>query len=68
MTPNQNTDTVQDLIRKVREAEKLAREFDRVWDTPNTNLGVEHAEQGRISWTDLAALFARSYGIAKDAQ
>lgn len=49
----------------VAEAESLAREFARVYPTPNVLRGVALCEEGRIGWQEFAALCARSYGAAK---
>lgn len=47
------------------EAESLARDFARVYPTPNVLEAIAYCESGRLAWTDVAALFARSYGAAK---
>jgi hypothetical protein len=49
----------------VTEAERLAREFARVYPTPNVRRAIALCESGRIQWVDVAALFARSYGTAR---
>lgn len=53
------------LAEQAAEAETLCREFARVYDTPNVRQGIALCESGRLSWVDVAALFARSYGTAK---
>lgn len=47
------------------EAETLCREFARVYDAPNVRRAVALCESGRLAWVDVAALFAWSYGQAK---
>lgn len=46
------------------EAETLARGFAAKWDSPAVREAIAYAEAGRLSWVDIAALFARSYGTA----
>lgn len=51
----------------VAEARGLCYDFAAKFDTPNVREGIAYAEQGRIAWQPLAALFARSYaeGVAE---
>jgi hypothetical protein len=47
------------------EAERLARAFAAKWPTPNVRQAIDLCEAGRLSWVDVAALFARSFGKAE---
>jgi len=47
------------------EAEALSRQFAASWPTPNVLRGVALAESGRITWVQLAAVLAKSYGAAQ---
>lgn len=49
------------------EAETLARGFAAKWDSPAVREAIAYCESGRLSWVDVAALFARSYGTALQA-
>jgi hypothetical protein len=55
---------VQTLHQREEEARVLAEAFAAKYDTPNVRLAVEYARYGRLAWSDVAALFARSYGTA----
>lgn len=46
------------------EAETLARMFADKYPTDNVKLAIAYAEAGRISWEDIASLFAKSYASA----
>lgn len=47
------------------EAEMLCREFADVHDAPNVRRAVALCESGRLSWVQVAELFAKSYAAAK---
>jgi hypothetical protein len=52
------------VAEREAEARVLALSFARVWDTSAVREGVALAEAGRVEWSALAALFARSYATA----
>jgi hypothetical protein len=46
------------------EARSLALAFAAKYPTDNVRQAIAYAEQGRLAWTDIAALFARSFAQA----
>ncbi len=49
-----------------REAEGLAREFARVYPTPNVQRAIALCEAGTLQFSAVAALFARSFSTARE--
>jgi hypothetical protein len=41
-------------------ARECALEFARTWDTPQVRRGISLAEQGVITWKDLATVFIQA--------
>ena len=52
------------IAEREAEARVLALAFARVWPTEVVREGVALAEAGRVEWSALAALFARSWAVA----
>lgn len=47
------------------EAEQLARDFARSYPTPAVLRAVALCETGELDWVAVAALFARSFAVAR---
>lgn len=48
------------------EARVLALAFAATYDTPNVRTAISYAESGLLTWSQVAELFARSYGEATE--
>ena len=55
------------LAEREAEARDLALNFAAAWPTPNVRQAVSYAEAGVLVWSQVAALFGRGFGLARQA-
>lgn len=59
------TPTTLPFSARESEARTLALEFAAKWPTPNVRQAVAYCESGRLEWSAVAELFARSFASAQ---
>ena len=59
--------SIAELAEREAEARELALDFAAAWPTQNVKLAISYAEAGVLAWSQVAALFGRGFGLARQA-